>query len=59
MGHDRVLIFSRACHTYASQSFRVHFDDDNGDNDDTNDDDDDYDDEHDGKDQNGHNSDNF
>ena len=57
LGPDRDLIFSRACHTYASHSFRVHLDVDNGDNDDNNDDDDD--DEHDGEDQNGHNSDNF
>ena len=53
MGLDRDLILSRACQTYASHSFRVHFDDDTGDNDDKNDDGDD--DEHDGEDQNGHN----
>ena len=52
LGLDRDLIFSRACHSYAPGSFRVHFDDDN-------DDDNDNDDEHDGEDQNGHNLDNF
>ena len=56
LGLDRDLIFSRACPTYASRSFWVHFDDDNGHNDE---DDGDDDDEHDGEDQNGHNSDNF
>ena len=59
LGPDRDLIFSWACHTYAPDWFRVHFDNDYDDNDDDDDDNNGDDDEHDDEDQNGHNSDNF